>query len=407
MIKLFFYLLILVYPFYLFVFTKDDLLFNRIWGAIILVYIFGHVIFELLKIKKSKPNPFFTVAFFLFLTISLSTFVNGRFNFDDIYQIIKLPTVFFVTSLLYQYITIEKKTLKIIYYLSFIYLVIFTLVILLRITTYNIDIAEIIRYRDEIWFNRPVIFALFYASFLFLFIYLSYIFNKNKYLKYIFFLLFFILGARSVLFGSIVILLTLLFIDFTKLSAKFIKITTTLLIIISFLFIYSNFDEFYTQNETLRKIIGSERDNILDEKDDFSIYTFSSGRLDIINFYIKEFEAYKFFFGEGGFNQNIRIGTHNELLDYFFMYGIFALISYFWFYIYKILFVQLLGKNIINRKFDTLIFGFVLFALLQSLTNPFTPTLSTIYFFIIFVIHLKIGKQAIISNENTNHTKRA
>jgi len=404
MTKLFFYALILIYPFYLFVFTKDDLLFNRVWGGIILVYIIAHIFSVVINISKKNTDLFFKAAVSLLFTMSLSIVVNWRIYFVDTYQVIKLTTVFFVASILYKYLNINIKTLKRIYYLSFIYLLIFSIAILIRLVNYNININDIIKYRDDIWFNRPVIFAFFYSSFLFLFIYISYLFNKNKYLKYIFFFPFFILGARSVLFGSLILLIIFLFIDYTKLSSKFITYISTFLIIVSVILIYSNFDEIYSQNETVRSIIGSERDNVSDENTDYSINSFSSGRYDIINTYIDDFRPYKIFFGEGGLNLTVNIGNHNEFLDYFFMYGIFGLIAYLWFYVYKILFKLFLDKSIRNRKLNALIYGYVLFAILQSLTNPFTPTLSTIYFFIIIIIHLKITEQIKTSDDKFVHT---
>lgn len=405
MLKLFFYALILIYPFYLFVFTKDDLLFNRIWGGVILLYIISHVFSVIINLRKKNIDLFFKTAITLLFTMSLSLIVNSRVTFIDTYQVIKLTTVFFVASILYQYMNINIKTLKIIYYLSFFYLIIFLLAILLRLFFYNINIIDIIKYRDDIWFNRPVIFAFFYSSFLFLFIYISFLFNKNKYLKYIFFFPFFILGARSVLFGSLIILIIFFLNDFTRLSSKFITYISTFLIIVSAIIIYSDFDTIYTQNETIRSIIGSERDNVSGENTDYSINSFSSGRYEIINIYIDDFKPYKFFFGEGGLNLTINIGNHNEFLDYFFMYGIFALIAYLWFYIYKILFNLFLDKSIKNRKINALIYGYVLFALLQSLTNPFTPTLSTIYFFLIIIIHLKITEQIKTSDDKFVLTK--
>lgn len=397
MIKHFFFALILIYPFYLFVFTKDDLLFNRIWGGVILVYIIAHIISVIINIRNKNTNLFFKAAIALVITMYISVFVNGRINFLDIYQVIKLTTVFFITSILYQYINI--KNLKLIYYLSLFYLIIFSTAILIRFFNYNISINDIIKYRDDIWFNRPVVFAFFYSSFLFLFIYLSYIFNKNKYLKYIFFFPFFILGARSVLFGSLIILIIFLFIDFTRLSLKFITYISTFLIFVSIIFIYSNFDEIYSQNETIRSIIGSERDNTISENLDYDINSFSSGRIDIINVYINEFKPYKLFFGEGGINLTINLGNHNEFLDYFFMYGIFSFIAYLWFYVFKILFKLILFTSIKDRKLNVIIYGYVLFAILQSLTNPFTPTLSTIYFFVIFIIHLKINEKIKVTDE--------
>lgn len=399
MIKLFFYLLILIYPFYLFIFTKDDLLFNRIWGGLILIYIIAHIFSVIINIRNKNTNLFFNAAIALALPMYISVFVNERINFLDTYQVIKLTTVFFIASIFYQYLKVDIKTLKVIYYLSFFYLIIFSIAILIRLINYNVNIYDIIKYRDDIWFKRPVIFAFFYSSFLFVFMYLSYIFNKNKYLKYIFFFPFFILGARSVLFGSLIILVIFLFIDFTRLSSKLITYISTFLIVVSVLFIYSDFDEIYSQNETIRSIIGSERDNASSDNMDYDLNSFSSGRIDIVNVYINEFKPYKIFFGDGGLNLTINIGNHNEFLDYFFMYGIFSFIAYVWFYVYKILIKLFLFTPIKDRKLNALIYGYVLFALLQSLTNPFTPTLSTIYFFIIIVIHLKFIEQIKITND--------
>src|SRR5690606_36654696 len=89
---------------------------------------------------------------------------------------------------------------------------------------------------------------------------------------------------------------------------------------------YSFLFKYIINNDFLTRLLSSERD--LNVGGEISLSTFSSGRTNIWNSYINNFDPFDLLFGYGGINLDIGFSLHNDFLEVFFFYGILAFLVF-------------------------------------------------------------------------------
>jgi len=378
------YFLLLIYPFFGLLIAKEDLLVNRIWGIAVILLALIIILSETLH-DSGKFNVFYQGGVLISFFMLLSILINQRLGWVDFYSVIKFNLAFFIGGIIYnQEFTI--KGLKLLFRLNRAFLILFLAIIISRIIQFNVNVFSIASVREQLWFGRPVYFAFFYSAFALMFIFESYVFGKFKYLKYLVFVPVIFFGARSVLFGFMVVLITLILSDIFGVSRKHLirfGFIASVIVVIYFAF---NFSDIYNADNPYSYIVASQAD--AKRGAEFNFDTFSSGRVGIIKHYTGNFHIEKIFFGLGGVDSKIRLGLHNDFLDLFFLYGIFALAGFIYFFLYKILIPIL--KVDYYPELGNLLIALVVFILIQNLTNPFIITVTSLYFFILLITIIKV-----------------
>ena len=377
------YILLAVYPTFSFLLSKDDLLINRIWGLSIFLVLFLVFLKDINRDKKYF-NVFYKMAFLLGLTMLISIIVNQKTDWLDYYTISKYTLAFFIAGV-FSNQHFNSRLFKRLFRLNRIYLVVFSFVIFIRLLTFSFNFKEIIMNRDDIWFGRPVFFAFFYSVFALTLLLESVLYSKYKRLKYLVFIPPLFLGARSVLIGFVVIFLLVTLSEITKSNIKKVYRLSIFIFGIITLFLVSNVSKLYDKGSLFFQLVASESD--ANRGSDYDVNTFSSGRLSILEHYVYNFEFEDIFFGLGGLDSDYGIGLHNDFLDLFFQYGIFTFLVFTYLYLFKIVLPLLRFKTL--NKIKIYIFAMMLFYLIQSFFNPFIPTLTSIYFFILIIITYK------------------
>jgi hypothetical protein len=387
----------MVYP-YIILLPEEYNLINRLWGASIILIIITNLFISLLKNNfQFKLNLFYKIGFALLFLSTLSIIFNGLISGYYFWFALKYYVAFFIAAAFYEMFNLSKLSVRILYYISLFFLLAFFVVIFWRLNLYNFNIGSIIINRDEIWLNKPVVLALIYASFYYLFVYFTYAFKKPNYLKYVFIWPLFIMGARSVLIGAGISVIIFFLNDFIIVSKKYIQRFLIAILVLSAVFAQPIF-EYVTANENLMEIAGSGLTQ--KSKREANLNNLSSGRVDIIQSSFKHFRWNHILIGEGRVNPKVGYVTHNDFLDMFLQFGLIAGLVYFIFFIkqfgYRLWQLKILGKDLANFSL-----ALSIFILIQSLFNPFLSTLSSIYFFILVCI---LFKQA---HENYRRTKHA
>jgi len=378
------YLLLFIYPFFGLLIAKEDLLVNRIWGIAVILLALIIILSETLH-DRGKFNVFYRGGVLISFFMLLSILINQRLGWVDFYSVIKFNLAFFIGGIIYnQEFTI--KGLKLLFRINRAFLILFLVIIISRIIQFNVNVFSIASVREQLWFGRPVYFAFFYSAFALMFLFESYVVGKFKYLKYLVFIPVIFFGARSVLFGSVIVLITLILSDIFRVSRKYLFRLGFIASIFVVVYFALNFSDLYRSDNPYSYIVASQAD--AKQGSDFDIDSFSSGRVGVIKFYAGNFKLEKIFFGLGGLDSRISVGLHNDFLDLFFLYGIFALAAFIYFYLFKIL-IPLLRVDY-YPELGNFIVALVMFIFIQNLTNPFVITVTSIYFFILLITILKV-----------------
>ena len=364
--------LLIVYPPILIWNEEQFFVINRIIGISFIILFLLKFLFE--KQVVDRKLAILISVFFVFVLIS--TIVNNSFNLINLNIMIKYITSFIVGY--YTLCYVENKFIKLFfnYYFGLIFLT-----WLIRFAQYGFPFTSVTLIREELWWGKPVVFGLLYSIF-----YVGYILiNQNettkfRILKFLLAIPMLFMGSRSVIIGGIFILVVYL-LKGLNVRPRNIKISVFLILLIgsianTFLF------EFISANEFLSNFLGSEKD--LTGGNEATLSSFSSGRTDVWSLYIDRFELINLFFGYGGLNFDIGFSLHNDLLEIFFFYGIFSIISF-----VILLYYVYLREGIKSQ--DTLRTALMFFIVLQFLFNPFSSTM-TASFFVIVILNFDYGK---------------
>lgn len=385
----FYYILLLIYPFLLFLISEEYSYFYTIWGSALIIYYIIHKFVQIIiNGKKLHFNIFDKAGMFLLLISFFSVFINGLTNWMYYWIALKYSIALIIASIYYDYY--KQNHLKVLLNINIISLIVFIIIIYFRLNKIGFDIKSIIVNREELWFGKPVVFAFMYSAVYYMFVLISYLKKWNKGIKYLLSVPLFLMGARSVFIGIALSLIIFFMNDFFGFRQRTIKITIiimTILVIISSGLIF----ESLVINSDAIFLVGSERNLNENLNEDVDLNSFSSGRIDIIKSHIDNFRITHLLQGEGYVRPEIRYSNHNDLLDFFFIFGLIATFIFIRYYIVDILFklinIKHVNKNLINFSFSLFIF-----IIIQTFFNPFLSTLTSIYFFIIIILVLKQQK---------------
>ncbi len=360
-----------IYPLVLLWVPEELFVINRVLGVSLLGLYFIRIV-----LSPTKPdNIYVKFGLFFFSVILISLILNQSFNFININIAVKYVTPLIVAAYAFQF-------LKPIFFFKLFraYMFIFIGIWLFRMVQFGFPLTRVMSMRDELWWEKAVVVGFLYAAFYFgYFLTHPYFLKPKHYRKYLFLLPLFFIGGRSLVIGAACCLFVFMLTDL-KVTLKKIKFIFLIGITsgVSFSFLIFNYIK---NNAFLSYILGSQRSLNIDEE--LTINTFSSGRTDVWGIYFDGVSYEQVLFGYGGLYEKAGISLHNDFLEMFFYYGILAIIGYLFFF-YKVYLSPALKST--NYMF----FALFTFLQIQVLFNPFTSTMSTVYFLLIFVLLNKV-----------------
>ncbi|WP_431110087.1 O-antigen ligase family protein [Winogradskyella poriferorum] len=360
-------ILLWVYPLILLWVPEELFIINRVLGAAFLALYFLRVGLS----AKFPDNRYFKFGLFFFLVIAVSLMVNNAFNFINVNIAVKYVTPLIVVSYAYQFLKASffRKIFK-------VYFWVFLGIWLARMVQFRFPVTQVMTMRDELWWGKAVVFGFLYAAFYFGYALVNPEFlSKKKIYKYAFIIPLFLIGGRSLLLGATGCVLIFLMSDmgFRLKRIKWFFYSSIIVALTFSLFIFN----YIKDNAFISYVLGSQR-SLRKESEDLTLESFSSGRTNIWEVYLDGFSMDQLLFGYGGVYEKSGYSLHNDFLEMFFYYGILAFIGYLVFF-YKVYFKVTLASS------NYMLFGLYAFIQIQMLFNPFTATMSTIYFLLIFI----------------------
>lgn len=372
--------LLIVYPIIV-VMPKGFDLVSKSWGGMLIIFVF---IVMLLKHKYLLKNRFFFSGILIFIPIVISILLSREVSFYKFINAFKFVAPLLFASYIYMY-PINKKKLKLIHKILFIYLLLFIGLILYRFSLVNFNLLAATEFKEFIWYEKSHVLAQLYAALSFLFLFLSYKLHHKKTLALIFLLPLFFFGVRSVLLGTV---LFLFFMFFKTLLKKFHIIALPLIILlISFSMTEIDFS-------VLERLVMSAQDANRDASK-MTVDSMTSGRTLILQHYVDTFDSEQLFTGSGvqylDSDALYVTSLHNDLFEFFFSFGLFGLLIMFT-SIYYLLFykIYIVSKGI-NQRF---VLGLAGYWFAVANTAGLLSYQSTVYIYILlfFILTVQIEK---------------
>ena len=356
--RILFKFLLLIYPPFVLWSQGGMLLINQIIGGAI-----GLIIACIWLLKKRLPSTATSRDAMAFGISILISFALSNWSSINLIVLVKYFTALLVITFSNQYLSAEFLS-KILRFLFFFMLV----VIVGRTLTFG-DIGTIMLVRDSLWWGKPVLFAQMYLPGMLHYLHRTRQ-SKNYYIR--------MLGAVSILglFGSRAILLVALFI-ITFESFRLLRIPRIVYLLTSLtvvLFGVYNFDQglnYATVNTELLSVIGSQRD--LAGISEVTINSLSSGRLQILEAYVADYDLWQFLFGRGGISPAIGFSTHNDFLDVLFFYGFPSLL----------LFLKFFWRSVLHPLFSSGTLTLITILVIETFNPVFT---SATYLYILLLV---------------------
>ena len=364
-------ILLFIYPLVLLWVPEELFVINRVLGVSFLALYFLRI-----ALSPKKPNNIYVkFGLFFFILITLSLFLNDSFNLINVNISVKYVTPLIVSAYAFQFFK-PNFFIKLFKFYLFIFIGIW----FFRMIQFGFPLTRVMSLRDELWWEKPVVVGFLYAAFYFgYFLTHPQYLRPRHYLKYVLLFPLFFIGGRSLILGAASCLIIFVLTDF-KIRLKKIKTFFITAIISGVIFSITVFD-YIKDNEFLSYILGSERN--LKSNKELTLDTFSSGRTNVWSIYFDGISYEQVLFGYGGVYEKAGVSLHNDFLEMFFYYGILAISGYLFFF-YKIY----LKPSLQSENF--MFFCLFAFIQIQVLFNPFTSTMSTVYFLLIFVLFKKV-----------------
>lgn len=360
-------ILIWVYPLILLWVPEEFFIINKfIGGAFIVLYLLRAGLSA-----KFPDNKYFMFGLFFFAITAVSLIINNSFNLNNVNTAAKYVVPIIVASYAYQFLKASffRKIFK-------VYFWIFLGIWLVRMIQFSFPLDQIMILRDDIWWEKSVIFGFLYSAFYFGYSLVNSEFlSKKKIYKYVFIIPLFFIGSRSLLLGATTCVLIFLMSDlgFRLNIIKSFFLTSITVAVTYSLFIFN----YIKNNEFISYVLGSQR-SLSRESQDLTLESFSSGRTNILEDYFDGFSINQLLFGYGGVFENSGYSLHNDFLEIFFYYGLLAFIGYLIFF-YRIYF------KLSFSSLSYMLFALFTFILIQAFFNPFASTMSALYFLLIFI----------------------
>ncbi|UFH59216.1 O-antigen ligase family protein [Sulfurovum mangrovi] len=311
-----------------------------IWGGASLVF----VVLAIFLHRRLITNKYVFIASIISMFILLSILLSEEINFLKFQYGLKVVLPLFLASYFYVYPLNETKLLRI-YYFVYFYILFLFLFFIYRYSLINFNPLLITAFRDMVWYEKSHIIAQTFIIFAIIFLFLSYRLKKNVTLAYMFFIPVLLTGVRSVMLGGILFLMVFLLHFWKK---HFLWLVISVLVMgISLIIIQPDITK-------LLPLILSERDANLGTQN-MNITTMSSGRDIIISYYIDHLDYERLFVGSGmqylESDASFTFGLHNDILEFFFSFGIFGLGAFLIGFYYWILYDAYKKTSGINRVF--------------------------------------------------------
>lgn len=387
MIKRIIIFLLLIYP-VIALLPRDSVLPNTIWGLTTTMFILFAYIQRLTGNQSGfLKNTFDKIGFYLFIIISISILLSGDLNFNKWYSMLKIILPVMIASFIFLEFDFNEKTIKKIYNISLAYLFVFILFILYRLSLISYNLFSVMANRETIWYDKPYGVAITYSTLVLLFFYTAFKLKKLSLWHFVFFLPGYFFGSRTVLIG---ITLFMLYIILLKFRGVFGYVV--LFFVLVFSVIYLNFNS-QLQSDVgsgVTKMLLSERD-AQNETNEITQSSFTSGRDNIFYFYWDNLTPLKVFTGTGFeyLNEDTDFGfrLHNDILEFFFSFGVFGFLIFLYFVYGKLL----LRTIFINYGDERIYFiGFMLFFVALSVLSSIMDYQNIIYLYLVLIINYKL-----------------
>ncbi len=346
---------------------EEYFIINRLLGVSLLVLFIFRMAFE----KEISSNIYLKFAIVFTALITISLLVNQSYSLINVNIAVKYITPLIVAAYAHQF-------LKYHFFVKFFkfYFWLFLGIWLFRFIQFELPFFSIMTIRDQVWWGKPVLFGFLYAAFYFGNTLTSpYFMGRKKVYKYIFLTPLFLIGGRSLFLGASICFLVFLLSDLgirqKKIKQLFIVGLTVTLFFSLVIF------EYIKNNPILKFILGSER-SLKRESEELTLNTFSSGRTDVWGVYLANTSFEQVVFGFGGIYDKAGVSLHNDFFEMFFYYGFLSFIVFLIFF-YKVYLVNAW------RSVNYIFLAFYAFVQIQMFFNPFTSTISAIYFLLIVV----------------------
>ena len=150
--------LLWVYPLILLWVPKEYFIINRVLGIAFLALYFFRVGLS----AKFPDNKYFKFGLFFFSIITISLILNNSFNLINVNIAVKYVTPLIVVSYAYQFLKASffQKIFK-------VYFWVFLGIWLVRMAQFSFPVTQIMALRDQLWWDKAVIFGFLYAAFYF------------------------------------------------------------------------------------------------------------------------------------------------------------------------------------------------------------------------------------------------
>jgi len=357
--------------------------FGIIWAGLTLSAL--SIMFILRPDRTNINTSFFITGLILFLVTIISILINDGLTIKKI-QFVKYAFPLFVTSLSINYfrtpdwISSLSKTLK---YLSL--LLLFFLIFLFK--DYNFSISTYLTDPNNLFAERAHIISQLYASVIILYLGTLVVLSSLKGYHFLFLLPLFFMGARSVLLGVLMFSLV-----FFILSIAIKKIRTFFLVVLTalILLVFLNFDQvikyIYSSDYVLPRAF-IDRGTLVYHRAGDNITDFTSGRNEILEYYINHWELKQIFVGNGmqylNPDSSFVFRLHNDFFEFFFSFGLLGLFAMLVGIYYK-LFYRTINMQEDKRSRNFLI-ALLIYFITISFTNSILDYQSTLF------VYLTIG----------------
>lgn len=353
--------------------------FGIFWAVVVSVVV--GVIFLTNPKWTRTSSTFFKVGVIIMIPLFLSIILNEGFSLKKI-QIIKYVFPLLITSLVVNHfktlknVTSLNKSLKILSVILMLYL-------LYSFQQYGFNYLMIFNDTDNILAEKSHVISQLYGAIVILFIGTQIILSKFRKIQLLFLVPLLFTGARSVLLGGIIFTAVMLMPSFPKSKVKLIGILTVIIVTVSFIFLNQIINTIYTSDFLLFNLL-VDKSTLIHNRGTIDITTFTSGRDLILDYYVKNWEFKDIFLGNGmpylSLGSNFVFRLHNDFFEFFFSFGIVALIIMIT-GVYKMLFWRTIKMQ--NKPQEkSFLMAVMFYFIIVSFTNSILDYQSTLYIYI-------------------------
>lgn len=374
--------------------------FGVFWAAMLSITF--SVIFLFKPLQSQTSSTFLKIGIILFILLSTSVLFNVGFSLRKI-QIIKYIFPLFITGLAINHFnTLDKiislnRSLKFLSFILMFYL-------LFSFQRYSFDFTNFIEDTNSALADKPHVISQLYGAIIILFLGTQIVLSKFKKIQLLFLVPLLFTGARSVLLGSIIFTIAMLAPSLSRINLKMLTISILIFVASSIIFLDKLVQSIYTSDSFLMNLF-VDKATLLHSKGIADVTAFTGGRDLILNYYIRDWKYEDLLIGNGmqylNPGSNFVFRLHNDFFEFFFSYGIVALI-FMVISIYRLLFwktVKMYSNNLQTRSF---LIAVMFYFIIVSATNSVLDYQSTLYLYMCLGIFQLTGATFGTVNSKSN-----